>query len=47
MKILIDADALPKAIKPIIYRAVNKNKIKTVVVSNKKISFEKTIKKTL
>jgi uncharacterized protein YaiI (UPF0178 family) len=43
MKILIDADALPKAIKPIIYRAVNKNKIKTVVVSNKKISFEKSL----
>ncbi|WP_024790196.1 YaiI/YqxD family protein [Lebetimonas sp. JH292] len=42
MKILIDADALPKAIKPIIYRAVNKNKIKTIVVSNKKISFEKS-----
>ncbi|WP_024788090.1 MULTISPECIES: YaiI/YqxD family protein [unclassified Lebetimonas] len=42
MKILIDADALPKAVKPIIYRAVNKNEIKTIVVSNKKISFEKS-----
>jgi len=42
MKILIDADALPKAIKPIIFRAINKRKIKTIVVSNKKISFDKS-----
>ncbi|GAX88158.1 conserved hypothetical protein [Lebetimonas natsushimae] len=42
MKLLIDADALPKAIKPIIYRAVNKRKLKTIVVSNKKIFFDKS-----
>lgn len=42
MKLLIDADALPRAIKPIIFRAVNKRKIKTIVVSNKKISFDKS-----
>ncbi len=42
MKLLIDADALPKALKEIIFKAVQKREIKTIVVSNKKISFNKS-----
>jgi len=34
----IDADALPNILKPILLRAMEKQKIKTFVVSNKKVS---------
>ena len=34
----IDADALPNILKPILLRAIDKQKIKTFVVSNKKVS---------
>jgi hypothetical protein len=38
MKLFIDGDALPNILKPILLRAIEKNSIKTYVVSNKKIS---------
>jgi len=41
VRLLIDADALPRAIKPIIERAVKRLSLRTIVVSNKKISFNK------
>ena len=34
----IDADALPNILKPILLRAIDKQQIKTFVVSNKKVS---------
>jgi len=34
----IDADALPNVLKPILLRAIDKQQIKTFVVSNKKVS---------
>lgn len=37
MKLLIDADAFPNRIKHIVDRAINKNKITTLVVSNKQV----------
>jgi uncharacterized protein YaiI (UPF0178 family) len=42
MKLLIDADALPRAIKPIIERAIERLSLQTIVVSNKKITFNKS-----
>jgi len=36
MNLYIDADALPNILKPILLRAIDKQKIKTFVVSNKK-----------
>jgi uncharacterized protein YaiI (UPF0178 family) len=41
MKLYIDGDALPNAIKEIIIRAINKKQIKTYVVANKKINVGK------
>ncbi|MDC0933276.1 YaiI/YqxD family protein [Arcobacteraceae bacterium] len=38
MDLYIDADALPNILKPILLRAIDKQKIKTFVVSNKKVS---------
>lgn len=38
MKILIDADACPKPIKEILYRAANKRKIECVLVANQDLS---------
>jgi uncharacterized protein YaiI (UPF0178 family) len=38
MNLYIDGDALPNLLKPILLRAIQKNDIKTFVVSNKKIS---------
>jgi len=38
LKLLIDGDALPNLLKPILFKAINKRAIKTIVVSNKKIS---------
>jgi len=42
VQLLIDADALPRAIKPIIERAIERLSLQTIVVSNKKISFNKS-----
>jgi len=38
INLYIDADALPNLLKPILLRAIDKQKIKTFVVSNKKVS---------
>lgn len=38
MKILVDADAFPNALKEILLRAVQKREITTVFIANKKIS---------
>ncbi len=38
MKILLDGDAFPNLLKPIILKAINKRAIQTIVVANKKIS---------
>ncbi len=42
MKLYIDGDALPNILKPIILRAIDKLKIETFVVSNKKITIGKS-----
>ena len=42
MKLYIDADALPNILKPILIRAIDKLKIKTFVVSNKKVTIGKS-----
>ncbi len=42
MKLYIDGDALPNILKPILLRAIDKLKIKTFVISNKKISIGKS-----
>ena len=42
MKLYIDGDALPNALKDIIIRAVNKLSIQTYVVANKKINVGKS-----
>ena len=38
MRLFIDADAFPNLLKPIVTRAIDRLSIKTIVVSNKKIS---------
>jgi uncharacterized protein len=38
MKIFIDGDAFPNLLKPIILRAIEKQKINTIVIANKKIN---------
>lgn len=38
MTIFIDGDAFPNLLKPIVLRAINKQQIKTYVISNKKIT---------
>jgi len=38
MNLYIDADALPNILKPILLRAIEKQKIETFVVSNKKVT---------
>lgn len=38
MNLYIDADALPNILKPILLRAIDKQKLKTFVVSNKKVT---------
>jgi len=43
MKLYIDGDALPNILKPILLRAIDKNKIETIVISNKKITIGKSI----
>jgi uncharacterized protein YaiI (UPF0178 family) len=42
MKLFIDGDALPNILKPILLRAIDKRKLDTYVVSNKKISIGKS-----
>lgn len=42
MKILIDGDAFPNLLKPIMLRAIEKSKLKTLVVSNKKVNIGKS-----
>lgn len=37
MKLLIDGDAFPNLLKPVVLKAVNKRCIQTIVVSNKKV----------
>lgn len=41
-RLYIDGDALPNALKEIILRAINKLKIKTYVIANKKINIGKS-----
>ena len=38
MRLIIDGDAFPNLLKPIIIKAINKKMVKTIVVSNKKIN---------
>ncbi len=38
MRLLIDGDAFPNLLKPIIIRAIHKQSLETIVVSNKKVS---------
>jgi hypothetical protein len=43
MKLYIDGDALPNILKPILLRAIDKLKIETFVISNKKITIGNSI----
>lgn len=38
MKLFIDGDAFPNLLKPIIFRAINKNNLSTIIIANKKIN---------
>ncbi len=38
MRLFIDADAFPNLLKPIVYKAIDKYKLQTYVVSNKKVN---------
>lgn len=42
MRLFIDADAFPNLLKPIVIKAIEKRKIKTYVISNKKITIAKS-----
>ena len=42
MKLFIDADAFPNLLKPIVLKAINREKIETLVVSNKKVTIGKS-----
>lgn len=42
MKLFIDGDALPNLLKPILLRAIEKKKLDTYVIANKKISIGKS-----
>ncbi len=42
MKLFIDADAFPNLLKPIVLKAINREKIETLVVSNKKVTVGKS-----
>ncbi len=41
MTLFIDGDAFPNLLKPIILRAIEKRKLKTIVIANKKINIGK------
>jgi len=43
MKLYIDGDALPNILKPILLRAIDKQQIETIVISNKKITIGKSV----
>lgn len=38
MTLYIDADAFPNLLKPILFRAIERLKLKTYVISNKKVN---------
>ena len=38
MRLFIDGDAFPNLLKPIILRAIEKQKLDTIVIANKKIN---------
>jgi uncharacterized protein YaiI (UPF0178 family) len=38
MTLFVDGDAFPNLLKPIVFKAINRLKINTLVISNKKIS---------
>ena len=42
MKLYIDGDAFVNLLKPIVHKAIEKRKIKTIVISNKKITIAKS-----
>ncbi|WP_191292374.1 YaiI/YqxD family protein [Malaciobacter molluscorum] len=42
MTLYIDGDAFPNLLKPIVFKAINKLKIKTCVIANKKIDIGKS-----
>jgi uncharacterized protein YaiI (UPF0178 family) len=42
MKLFIDGDAFPNLLKPIIYRAILRAKLDTIVIANKKIDIGKS-----
>ncbi len=42
MKLFIDGDAFPNLLKPIVLRAIEKQKIDTIVIANKKIDIGKS-----
>lgn len=42
LKIYVDADAFPNLLKPILFRCLERLKLETIVVSNKKVSIGKS-----
>ena len=38
MRLFIDGDAFPNALKPILFRAIERKKLETLVIANKKIN---------
>ena len=42
MKLFIDADAFPNLLKPIVLKAIQREKLETIVVSNKKVTIGKS-----
>ena len=42
MRLFVDGDAFPNLLKPIIFRAIEKNSIETIVIANKKIDIGKS-----
>lgn len=45
MTLFIDADAFPNLLKPIVSKAIERLKLKTYVISNKKVKLESEINK--
>ncbi|MCW8850329.1 MAG: DUF188 domain-containing protein, partial [Melioribacteraceae bacterium] len=43
MNLFIDGDAFPNLLKPIIYRAINRLALSTIVISNKRISIGESV----
>lgn len=42
MKLYVDGDAFPNLLKPILFRAINKRELETIVIANKKIDIGKS-----